>query len=296
MSDLLHRSLGEMIEVETVLSARLWAVLADANQLESALLNLAVNARDAMAGGGKLTIETANAFIDEVYAASEEGVQPGQYVVIAVSDTGVGMPSEVVAKAFDPFFTTKEPWQGTGLGLSQVYGFVKQSGGHVKLYSEVGEGTTVKIYLPRLPVPGPTLAPEPVMAPEVGRGETVLIVEDHDDVRAFAADMLTSLGYSVVAASDAATALQALDQLPQLDLLFTDVGLPNGLNGRQLAEEVKRARPGVAVLFTTGYARNAIVHHGRLDSGVELLLKPYTQLDLARKLRHVLAGNPERTG
>lgn len=291
MSDMLRHAIGDGVSIETVLSSGLWTVCVDENQLEAAVLNLTINARDAMRREGKLTVETANALLDEAYAIAHPEVTAGQYVMIAVSDTGVGMSKEVLAKAFDPFFTTKEAEQGTGLGLSQVFGFVKQSGGHVKIYSEPGEGTTVKIYLPRLSAPGlGPLPPESVSSEEGGSGETILVVEDHDDVRAFAVDMLTSLGYRVSSAPDAASALQLVNQLPQLDLLFTDVGLPNGVNGRQLADEVKKLRPATAVLFTTGYARNAIVHHGRLDPGVELLLKPYTQLDLARKLRSMLNG------
>jgi len=289
MSDLLHRSLGEMIEVETVLSARLWAVLADANQLESALLNLAVNARDAMAGGGKLTIETANAFIDEVYAASEEGVQPGQYVVIAVSDTGVGMPSEVVAKAFDPFFTTKEIGQGTGLGLSQVYGYIKQSGGHAKVYSEVGQGTTIKLYLPRLATASAE-NPDDAAAEMLARGnrEIILVVEDEAEVRELAVAMLRELDYRVIEAADGPSALKLLEARGDVQLLFTDVGLPGGLDGRQLADAARRMRPQLKVLFTTGYARNAIVHHGRLDPGVDLIVKPFTHAMLAARVREVL--------
>lgn len=293
MSDMLRHAVGDGISIETVLSSGLWVISVDENQLETAVLNLTINARDAMRRFGKLTVETANALLDEAYAAGHSEVTAGQYVMIAVSDTGMGMSQEVLAKAFDPFFTTKEAEAGTGLGLSQVFGFVKQSGGHVKIYSEPGEGTTVKIYLPRLNAPGQaTLPPESVISDEGGKGETVLVVEDHDDVRTFAVDMLTSLGYRVSAAPDAASALQLLSQLSHLDLLFTDVGLPNGVNGRQLADEVKKRRPEAAVLFTTGYARNAIVHHGRLDPGVELLLKPYTQLDLARKLGRMLRSHP----
>jgi PAS domain S-box-containing protein len=296
MSDMLKHAIGAGISIETVLSSGLWMTSVDANQLETTVLNLTINARDAMQRVGKLTLETANALLDETYAAAHPEVTAGQYVMIAVSDTGAGMSKEVLAKAFEPFFTTKTQEEGTGLGLSQVFGFVKQSGGHVKIYSEVGEGTTVKVYLPRLHAAGSlSLVSESVSSEEVGHGETVLVVEDHDDVRAFAVEMLTSLGYRVSAAADAAAALQLLTQLPRLDLLFTDVGLPNGVNGRQLAEEVKKLRPEAAVLFTTGYARNAIVHHGRLDAGVELLLKPYTQLDLARKLRQMIPGGSPGT-
>jgi len=291
MSDMLRHAVGDGVSVETVFSSGLWTVSADSNQLETSVLNLTINARDAMSRVGKLTIETANAFLDEPYAAIHPEVTAGQYVMIAISDTGSGMSQETLAKAFDPFFTTKQTEGGTGLGLSQVFGFVKQSGGHVKMYSEPSNGTTVKIYLPRLQAAGAYLVSETVNPGEGGRGETVMVVEDHEDVRAFAVEMLTSLGYRVIAAADALSALEALQRLAHLDLLFTDVGLPNGMNGKELADEVRKLQPhaSAAVLFTTGYARNAIVHHGRLDPGVDLLLKPYTQLDLARKVRSVLA-------
>ena len=296
MSDLLRRSLGETIVIETVQAGGLWQTLADPNQLENALLNLAVNARDAMPQGGKLTIETANAFLDEAYATLHQGVASGQYVLMAVSDTGVGMTRDVVEKAFEPFFTTKEVGQGTGLGLPQVYGFVKQSGGHVKIYSEPNEGTTVKLYLPRLlSSEQPTDAPGEV-TPEPARtaGETILVVEDDDDVRGYSADILRDLGYRVVEAPEGAAALAALDSEPHIRLLFTDVGLPGGLNGRQLADEARRRRPDLKVLFTTGYARNAIVHQGRLDPGVELIVKPFTAASLATKIRNILHGSGPR--
>jgi signal transduction histidine kinase len=292
MSDLLRRMLGEIISVETVLGGGLWRTIADANQLENALLNLAVNARDAMPTGGKLTIETANAYLDEMYAAAHQEVAAGQYVMVAVSDTGSGMTRDVMAKAFEPFFTTKLVGQGTGLGLSQVYGFVKQSGGHVKLYSEPGEGTSVKLYLPRL-------AADALLHNESGTERhftaatnnlSILLVEDDPDVRASAIDMLRELGYRVFAAADGPSALRLLETHPEVALLLTDVGLPGGLNGRQLAEEARRLQPGLRVLFTTGYARNAIVHHGRLDPGVELITKPFSLSSLGAKLRQVLSG------
>jgi PAS domain S-box-containing protein len=289
MTDLLRHALGEGIAMETVLSSGIWTVLADPNQLETAILNLAVNARDAMRRSGKLTIETANAFLDEPYAAAHPEVTPGQYVMIAVSDTGVGMTREVLAQAFEPFFTTKQPGEGTGLGLSQVFGFVKQSGGHIKIYSEPGEGTTVKIYLPRHQASGAVVTVNAVAAHNSPTGEKVLVVEDEDDVRAFTTEMLTELGYHVSAAADAHSALKLLESSSGVDLLFTDVGLPNGVNGRQLADEVRRRWPTIRVLFTTAYARNAIVHHGRLDPGVDLIVKPFTQSDLARKVRQVLS-------
>ena len=290
MVDLLQRALGESVELETVLGGGTWAVSADANQLESAMLNLAINARDAMPNGGKLTIETTNAFLDETYAAVNAEVKHGQYAMIAVSDTGVGMTEEVRAKAFDPFFTTKESGQGTGLGLSQVYGFIKQSGGHVKIYSEPGHGTTVKLYLPRLVgAEGEEPRHDVAAAPLLG-SEAILVVEDDEDVRVFTSEVLRQLGYRVLVAADAGSALQALEQAPDVRLLFTDVGLPNGTNGRELASEVLQRRPGIKVLFTTGYARNAIVHHGRLDPGVHLIVKPFTQSALAGKVREVLDG------
>ena len=289
MSDLLRRTLGEQIAVETVLAGGLWRALADPNQLEVAILNLAVNARDAMPKGGKLTIETANVHLDERYAAAQAEVLPGQYVMVAVTDNGVGMPADVKAKAFDPFFTTKDIGHGTGLGLSQVYGFVKQSRGHVKIYSEVGEGTTIKIYLPRHAFQSDDTAEELVTPlPSVKGRETILVVEDDEDVHSYSTDTLRDLGYSVLEASSGRAALQLLESHPEVAVLFTDVGLPGGMNGRQLVEEAKKTYPNLKVLFTTGYARNAIVHDGRLDPGVELLTKPFTQAGLGEKLRDII--------
>jgi CheY-like chemotaxis protein len=280
--------LGEEIEAETVLAGGLWPVLIDANQLEHSLLNLAINARDAMVGGGKLTIETGNMFLDESYAATHEEVTSGQYVTISVSDTGTGMSQEVRDKAFEPFFTTKETGQGTGLGLSQVYGFIKQSGGHCAIYSEPGQGTTVRLYLPRhFGALEPATSPVSPRAGS-GRGETILLVEDDADVRTFAADLLRELGYEVLAAETGAEALGLLEQNPEVQLLFTDVALPGGMTGRQLADEAVRRRPGLKVLYTTGYARNAIVHQGRLDPGVELIVKPFTSAALASRIRQLL--------
>ncbi|HEX5454186.1 MAG TPA: ATP-binding protein [Stellaceae bacterium] len=293
MSDLLNRTLGEGIEVETVLGARLWQVLADANQLENAILNLAVNARDAMPNGGKLTIETANILLDEAYAAREEDVKAGQYVLIAVSDTGTGMPPDIIGKAFDPFFTTKDVGRGTGLGLSQVYGFLKQSSGHAKIYSEAGEGTTVKLYFPRLLTDAALREHGTASDTPPARGrEVILVVEDEPDVRGFVVEMLRELGYAILAAEDGQAALRVLKTRDDIRLLFTDVGLPGGLNGRQLADEAKRRRPDIKVLFTTGYARNAIVHQGRLDPGVELINKPFTYAALAKRVREVLDEGP----
>jgi CheY-like chemotaxis protein len=289
MTDLLRRTLGESIAIETVLAGGIWWVSADANQLESAILNLAVNARDAMASGGKLTIETANAFLDEAYAASHGEVSPGQYVMVAVSDTGAGMTPEVINQVFEPFFTTKPEGKGTGLGLAMVYGFVKQSGGHVKIYSEPDQGTTVKLYLPRLAVERTAeAAAESRVLPERAARGTILVVEDDDDVREHSQEILSELGYQILTARDSTEALSLLEASAEIRLLFTDVGLPGPLNGRQLAEEARQRRPDLRVLFTTGYARNAIVHQGRLDPGVELITKPFTYAALARKIRGVL--------
>jgi PAS domain S-box-containing protein len=289
MSDLLRRTISEEIAVETSLAGGLWRAYADPNQLEMVLLNLAVNARDAMPTGGKLTIETGNVVLDETYASSQVEVLPGQYVLVAVTDNGMGMTPEVKAKAFDPFFTTKEIGQGTGLGLSQVYGFVKQSRGHVKIYSELGEGTTIKIYLPRFHSEEQVDIQEaPVPSARGSKDETVLVVEDDEDVRSYTTDTLRELGYTVLEAQNGQSALRVLESHPEIDVLFTDVGLPGGMNGRQLADTARERRSDLKVLFTSGYARNAIVHEGRLDPGVELITKPFTQAALAAKLRDML--------
>jgi PAS domain S-box-containing protein len=293
MSELLRRTLGEQITIETVLSGNVWRALADPNQLELAILNLAVNARDAMPAGGKLTLETANVHLDENYAAIQAEVVPGQYVLLAVTDNGSGMTAEVKAKAFDPFFTTKDIGHGTGLGLSQVYGFIKQSRGHVKIYSEIGEGTTIKLYLPRAHGVSPE-ADDDVAQPVAGsKDETILVVEDDPDVRAYSCDTLAELGYTVVAAENGAAGLRLLAATPNVHILFSDIGLPGGMNGRQLSEEARKLRPDLKVLFTTGYARNAIVHDGRLDPGVELITKPFSQATLAEKLRNILDAKRE---
>ncbi|HKR33411.1 MAG TPA: response regulator [Steroidobacteraceae bacterium] len=288
MSDLVRRTIGENIAVETVLAGGLWRVAIDPHQLESALLNLAVNARDAMPEGGKLTIETANAHLDDGYAGRYPELTPGQYVVLCVTDTGTGMTADVIARAFEPFYTTKPIGQGTGLGLSQVYGFVKQSGGHVKLYSEAGEGTTVKIYLPRISAQADEEQETHLNLPPGGEvHEVVLVVEDDHDVRLFTTESLRDLGFTVLEASDGPSALKQLEQHPEVQLLFTDVGLP-GINGAQLVAAARERRPDIKVLFTTGYARNAIVHQGRLDPGVELITKPFTRAQLAARIRDVL--------
>jgi signal transduction histidine kinase len=291
MSELLRRTLGESVALETVLAGGLWRTEADANQLENALLNLAVNARDAMPEGGRLTIETANTHLDEDYAAAHDDVAPGQYVMIAVSDTGMGMDEATLRRVFEPFFTTKDIGQGTGLGLSQVYGFIKQSHGHVKLYSEQGQGTAVKLYLPRL------LAERREMRVKssdarvpTGEGETILVVEDEPAVRDHSVTTLRELGYRVLAASDGHAALRILARERDIAVLFTDVGLPGGMTGRQLVDAARVLRPEIKVLYTTGYARNAIVHGGVLDAGTELLPKPFNYTALAAKIRTVLDG------
>jgi PAS domain S-box-containing protein len=287
--DFLQRSLGERIEMQVVGAAGLWQVEVDANQLEAALVNLAINARDAMTNGGKLTLEAGNVFVDEDYCRVNPELSPGQFVIICVSDTGVGMSPDVLSRAFEPFFTTKEFGQGTGLGLSQVYGFVKQSGGHIKIYSEIGQGTTIKIYLPRLTGHAPETEDDKTNHQAQGEpGETILIVEDDHDVRAYLAEVLRAIGYSVLTAANADLALKSLSELTtRIDLLLTDIVMP-GWNGRQLAEEARRIRPGLSVLYMTGYSRNAVVHQGRLDAGVEFLQKPVSQSDLADRVRGIL--------
>ena len=289
ISDLLARTLGENIELETIGSAGLWNVEADASELKSTLLNLALNARDAMPEGGKLTIETSNAYLDDEYCRQHEGLTAGQYVLVAVSDSGAGMSAETIDRAFEPFFTTKEAGKGTGLGLSQVYGFMKQSDGHVRIYSEPGEGTTIKLYLPRRYGDEAALSGDDDIGSERGRGETILIVEDDDGVRQYASEILRDLNYQIIEAKDSAAALRLLDADKKFDLLLTDVVLP-GKNGRELATEVENRRPRTKVIFMTGYSRNAIVHHGRLDPGTELIQKPLVERVLARKIRQVLDG------
>lgn len=287
MSELLRRTISETIHIETVLSGGLWRVHADPSQLENAILNLAVNARDTMPDGGRLTIETSNADLDTRYAATHSDVTPGQYILIAVTDTGVGMTLETIQRAFDPFFTTKSTGQGTRLGLSQVHGFIKQSGGHIKIYSEIGQGTTLKLYLPRF-MGDAEIEPPPanLPLPQNQSDETVLVVEDEDSVRAVTVDMLTELGYRVLQAESAAAALKLLDAHPEIALLFTDVVMPD-VNGRKLADEAKKRRPDLKVLFTTGYTRNAIVHNGVLDAGVHLIVKPFTIESLTQKLDEI---------
>ena len=264
--------------------------LIDPSQLSTAILNLALNARDAMPNGGKLTLETRNVVLDENYARSNSEGTAGNYVMIAVSDTGEGMPPELLDKVFEPFFTTKEVGKGSGLGLSMVYGFVKQSNGHIKIYSEVGHGTTVKLYLPQ--AAGSALANAPVEnrgEPEHG-GETILVVEDDPLVRQYVLTQIQSLGYATLSASSGAEAIAVIDAGKPIDLLFTDVIMPGNMNGRELAEEALKRRPEIRVLFTSGYTENAIIHHGRLDPGVLLLAKPYRRSDLATLIRAALVG------
>jgi len=290
MTDLLNRTLGEQVRIETVLASNLWRTFADPVQLESAVLNLAVNGRDAMPEGGRLTIETANAAIDET-AAREYALPAGQYVMLAVSDSGIGMSADIAARAFDPFFTTKPVGKGTGLGLSQVFGFVRQSGGHVKLYSEPGFGTSVKVYLPRFHGEAEDEGIRWASArQEAGLpNELVLLVEDNEHVRAYSVEALQELGYHVVAAANGPEALRRLDEGLAVDLLFTDVVMPD-MNGRQLADLALQRRPGLKVLFTTGYTRNAVVHKGVIDPGTAFLQKPFTIDQLASKIRSVLDG------
>jgi len=286
---LMRPTLGEHIEIESMLTDSLWAALVDPGQLSSALLNLAINARDAMPQGGKLVLETKNVTFDEEYAAANGDVVPGNYVMVAVSDTGIGIRADIIDRVFEPFFSTKEVGKGTGLGLSMVYGFVKQSGGHIKVYSEEGYGTTFRLYLPQADA-----APEELAgaeSPEIEGGhETILVVEDDELVRAYVRTQLQGLGYKTLSAANGTEALAIADGGAAFDLLFTDVIMPGRLNGRQLAAEMTRRRPSLKVLFTSGYTENAIIHHGRLDSGVLLLAKPYRKLDLARMRRLALTS------
>lgn len=294
LDDMLRRALGEAIEMETVIAGGLWNTMIDPVQFETAMLNLAINGRDAMEGRGKLTIEAGNASLDEEYVLRHPDVQAGQYVMMAMSDTGVGMTSEVIEQVFEPFFTTKPEGQGTGLGLSMVFGFVKQSGGHIKIYSEPGQGTTVRLYLPRSKAREDVLS-EVEVGPAAGGSETILVVEDDDDVRKTAVDILSDLGYRVLKAKDADSALIIIESGVPIDVLFTDVVMPGNLRSPELARKAKERIPHLAVLFTSGYTDNAIVHGGRLDPNVELLSKPYTREALARKLRHVISNEKQRS-
>lgn len=287
--DMMGHLLGEDIQVRIEASEGLWSIAADPAQMESAILNLAINARDAMPKGGALTIETKNVTLDKDYASLNPDVTPGDYVQIAVSDSGIGMSPDVLNHVFDPFFTTKEVGKGSGLGLSMVYGFVKQSSGHIKIYSEVGQGTSIRIYLPRIGGDGTIATIETEVTIKDTRGnETILVTEDAESVRDYVTQQLESLGYTVVEASDAEEALSIMESRSDIDLLFTDVVLPGGINGRQLAEIALNKYPTLKVLYTTGYTENAVVHHGKLDAGVELLSKPYRREELARHVRIVL--------
>jgi PAS domain S-box-containing protein len=289
LQDFLQRTLGERVEVQTVGSAGLWPIEVDPNHLESAIVNLAINARDAMPQGGKLTVEAVNVLADEDYCRLNPELMPGQYVALCVSDNGTGMSKEILGHAFEPFFTTKEPGHGTGLGLSQVYGFVKQSGGHVKIYSEVGQGTTIKMYFPRYHGTAEILKDEPEdLIAEGDKIETILVVEDDDDLRTYITDTLRGLNYRVVSAPSAQAALTLLlQEEPRFQLLLTDVVMP-GMNGRELGKRAQQIRPDLKVLYMTGYSRNAVVHQGRLEDGVHLLEKPITQARLALQVREML--------
>jgi signal transduction histidine kinase/CheY-like chemotaxis protein len=286
MEDLLHRTLGEHIQLGCSLGADVWTAFTDANQLESAVLNLALNARDAMPDGGQLTIETTNARLDAAYTSRQDDVEPGDYVMIGVSDTGSGMAADVVAKAIDPFFTTKPAGKGSGLGLSMVYGFAKQSGGHLRIYSEVGHGTTVKLYLPRALQDAVVLEKAARDAPR-GQGETILVVEDDAIVRMILSDVLEELGYNVLLASDARPAIPILQSDRRIDLMVSDVILPH-INGRKLAEIARVSRPDLKVLFVTGYAENAMFRGDFLDAGMDMLTKPFALDALGAKVRAVI--------
>jgi CheY-like chemotaxis protein len=300
MLDMLRRTLGSDINVETVFGAGLWSAFADRHQLENVLLNLTLNANAAMPEGGCLTLETANTYLDDAYVRRFGDVKAGQYVVLCVTDTGTGIAREILDQVFDPFFTTKPPGEGSGLGLAMVHGFIKQSGGHVRIYSEEGRGTTVKVYLPRY------VGEEEVSAAPAGKiedlspiprakpNESILLVEDNAGVREYARDILLELGYGVREAASEQEALRLVAKKPHISLLFTDVVLGDS-NGRVLAEKLRRIYPGLLVLFTTGYTRNAIVHQGRLDPDVHLLNKPFTQHELARKVRELLDEADEKT-
>jgi signal transduction histidine kinase len=287
---LLRPTLGEHIEIESMLEENAWPALVDPGQFTTALVNLALNARDAMPNGGKLTLETGNVYLDEAYAKAHSEVSPGAYAMIAVSDNGTGIPAAIRDKVFDPFFTTKEAGKGTGLGLSMVYGFVKQSGGHIKIYCEDGHGTCIKIYFPRAGADEIESIDLAMVAPVQGGTETILVVEDDPLVRHYVTAQLVGLGYRAIPAANADEALVLIDQGTVFDLLFTDVIMPGSKSGRELADEVLQRRPDVKVLYTSGYSERAIIHNGRLDPGVLLLTKPYRRSDLAQMIRVVLGG------
>ncbi|HEX4041613.1 MAG TPA: response regulator, partial [Xanthobacteraceae bacterium] len=290
---LLRPTLGENIEIYTELDAEAWPAQIDPGQLTNGIINLAVNARDAMPDGGKLTLETANIILDEDYASAHREVTAGPYVMVVVSDTGTGIPPDIQDKVFDPFFSTKDVGKGTGLGLSMVYGFIKQSGGHVKIYSEQGIGTAIRLYLPQAKAAAARLADAAPALAVTGGDEIIFLVEDDPLVRTSVTTQLKSLGYEVIAAANGAEALRLVEEGISFDLLFTDVIMPGPMDGPHLAKELEGRRPGTNVLFTSGYTESAMIHHGQLDAGVLLLQKPYRREDLARALRKALDGAPE---
>jgi PAS domain S-box-containing protein len=292
MEDLVRRTVGPAIKVETVLAIGLWQTLCDPHQLENAILNLCINGRDAMPDGGRLTIETTNTWLDE-HRARERDMEPGQYVAICVTDTGTGMPPDVIARAFDPFFTTKPIGSGTGLGLSMIYGFSKQSGGQVRIYSELGVGTTVRIYLPRQhgAVASEVPIATPTEVPRAGTGETVLIIDDEPTVRMLVTEVLEEMGYAAIEAADSVSGLKVLQSDVRIDLLITDVGLPGGMNGRQMADAARVTRPHLKVLFVTGYAENAAVGNGHLEAGMHVLSKPFALEVLVRRIKSIITGS-----
>jgi signal transduction histidine kinase/CheY-like chemotaxis protein len=291
MEDMIRRTMGAEIEIEIVAAGGLWPSLIDPNQLENALLNLSINARDAMPDGGKLTIETANRWLDE-HGARQRDVPPGQYVSLCVSDTGTGMSPDVIARAFDPFYTTKPLGEGTGLGLSMIYGFVRQSGGQVRIYSEVGKGAMVCLYLPRYHGTAEAIdEPETTLAevPHGSLGEAVLVVDDEPSVRMLVTEVLTELGYASIEAIDGSSALKVIQSGLRIDLLITDIGLPSSINGRQLADAARVIRPQLKVLFITGYAENAVVRHGHLERNMHVMMKPFTLEALASRVKEIIA-------
>jgi CheY-like chemotaxis protein len=296
MEEMVRRTMGPDITIDVVAESGLWLTLIDQNQLENALLNLCINARQAMPRGGKLTIETANTYLDAL-AAQERELAAGEYVSLSVSDTGIGMTSDVVARAFDPFFTTKPIGEGTGLGLSMIYGFVRQSGGQARIYSEPGQGAMVYLYLPRYAgdedtprIPVRTQA----APPRAERGETVLVVDDEPTIRMLVTEVLSDLGYTTIDAPDGPAGLAVLQGGQRINLLISDVGLPGGMNGRELADAAQALRPGLPVLFITGYAENAVIGHGHLRPGMHVLTKPFTIEALARRVKEVATSSGAR--
>ncbi len=292
MEELIRRTAGPSVHIEVVGAGGLWSTLIDPNQLENALLNLCINARDAMPQGGRLTIETANKWLDE-RAARERDLSPGQYISLCVTDTGTGMTPDVIAHAFDPFFTTKPFGEGTGLGLSMIYGFVRQSGGQIRIYSEPGKGTTMCLYLPRHHGDDAEAADEASLVrthPAIGAGggRVVMVIDDEPTIRMLIAEVLEEQGYSAIEASDGPSGMRVLESSVRIDLLITDVGLPNGMNGRQIADAARELRPALKILFITGYAENAVIGNGHLDKGMQVLTKPFEMDGLARKIRELI--------